>query len=94
MLSIAFGVSLDIQNGKGGKIYKAAGDMFSPGEGADVMWILLVAGENTSPFAEVTWTYIYCECKKKLHGGNIFAIFIGTITPRKYSLRIVHHVVL
>ena len=27
-------------------------------------------------------------------GGNISAIFAGTITPRKYSLRIVHHVIL
>ena len=29
---------------------------------------------------------------KKVRGGNIFAIFAGTITPQKYSLRIVRHV--
>ena len=31
---------------------------------------------------------------KKFRGGNIFDIFAGTITPRKYSLRIIHHVIL
>ena len=31
---------------------------------------------------------------KTNYGGNIFATFAGTITPRKYSTGIVHHVVL
>ena len=28
----------------------------------------------------------------KIPSGNIFAIFAGTVTPQKYSLRNVHHI--
>ena len=55
MLSIAFGTALDIQNGKGGKIYKAAGDMFnlSGDGGVDVMTTVFASSKTNSHFMEV-----------------------------------------
>ena len=44
--------------------------------------VSLILSRNTLPTP---------KCKK-VRGGNIFAILAGTITPQKYSLRIVHHV--
>ena len=52
MLSVAFGTALDIQNGKGGKIYKAAGDMFnlSGDGGVDVMTTVFASSKTNSHF--------------------------------------------
>ena len=55
MLSVAFGIALDIQNGKGGKIYKAVGDMSDLSDGGmDLMMILFSTSETNSHFMEVT----------------------------------------
>ena len=47
MLSVAFGIALDIQNGKGGQIYKAAGDIFNLGEEVDMMLITFAMCKNS-----------------------------------------------
>ena len=47
MFSVAFGIALDIQNGKGGQIYKAAGDIFNLGEGMDMMLIAFATCKNS-----------------------------------------------
>ena len=55
MLSVAFGIALDIQNGKGGKIYKAVGDMSDLSDGGmDLMMILFSTSKTNSHFMEVT----------------------------------------
>ena len=48
VLSVAFGIALDIQNGEGGQIYKAVYDQFNLGEEMDLLWILFVTGENST----------------------------------------------
>ena len=58
MLSVAFGIALDIQNGKGGQIYKAVGDIFNLGEEVDLMWVLFATGENPN--------IIYYACKQMI----------------------------
>ena len=49
--------------------------------------------EDSSSFITVPMISVYRKHKIN-RGRNIFAIFAGTITPRKYSPRIVHHVIL
>ena len=50
MLSIGFGIALDIQNGKGGKIYTAAGDIFNPTESdVDLMKTQFVTRKTLGP---------------------------------------------
>ena len=50
MLSIAFGIALDIQNGKGGEIYNAVRDLFSTTEGdVDFVMLQFVLGKTAGP---------------------------------------------
>ena len=68
VLSIAFGIALDIQNGKGGQIYQAVYDQFNLGEEMDLLWILFVTGENSTFITKVTncictrLTYTHMQC--------------------------------
>ena len=66
MLSIAFGIALDIQNGKGGEIYQAVSDMFNLREDLDLMWVLFITGENSTFLTKVTnctrLTYTHTQC--------------------------------
>ena len=66
VLSIAFGIALDIQNGKGGQIYKAVYDQFNLGEEMDLLWILFITGENSTFLTKVTnctrLTYTHTQC--------------------------------
>ena len=58
VLSIAFGIALDIQNGKGGQIYQAVYDQFNLGEEMDLLWILFVTGENSTFILQKVTNYI------------------------------------